>query len=187
MANDANLQHRLDALRKFQELHEVPVTDRETQSPAAALKTLNDAVASAPKDYQDYLVEAVTCYEHALYRAAILLVWAATVEHLYLVASNHRSGIKDLEAANLARFGQSKAYRRIKKKDDFLYIGEANWLQLAEDAGLMNRNARQILIDRLNLRNRCGHPTKYKPGREETVVFIESLLLNFLSGQMLNW
>lgn len=187
MVSDGSVQKRLAALRAFQQLHDVPVTDRATQSPVVALKSLNDAVAIAPSDYRDYLAEAVTCYEQHLYRAAVLMVWAATVEHLYVVASNHRTGIKSLEAANLVRFGGSKTYRQLKKKDDFLYLGEANWLQLAEDAGLMNRNARQLLIERLNLRNRCGHPTKYTPGREETVVFIESLLLNILSGRMLNW
>jgi hypothetical protein len=182
----SSIQRRLADLRIFQRLHEVPVTDRATQSPAVALKSLNDALAVAPPDYRDYLVEAVACYEQGLYRAAILMVWAATVEYLYIVASDDPDRIKDLEAANFARFRTSRTYRQIKKKDDFLYLGEANWLQLAEDAGLMNRNARQMLIERLNLRNRCGHPTKYKPGREETVVFIESLLLNILSGRMLN-
>jgi hypothetical protein len=187
MLNDSGVQRRLAALRTFQRLHETAVTDRATQSPAVALRSLNDAVAAAPPDYRDYLVEAVTCYEHGLYRAGILMVWAAAMEHLYIVASDHSGGIKALEAANVSRFGNSKTYRQIKKKDDFLYLGEASWLQAAEDAGLMNRNARQMLTERLNLRNRCGHPTKYKPGREETVIFIESLLLNVLSGQMLNW
>jgi len=187
MLNDSSVQRRLAALRTFQDLHAAPVTDRATQSPAVALKSLNDALSAAPPDYRDYLVETVTCYEQGLYRAGILMVWAAAVEHLYIVASDHPGGIKALEAANVARFGNSKTYRQIKKKDDFLYLGEASWLQLAEDAGLMNRNARQMLTERLNLRNRCGHPTKYKPGREETVIFIESLLLNVLSGRMLNW
>lgn len=187
MPNDSSVQRRLASLRTFQELHGLPVTDRATQSPAVALKSLNDAVAAAPPDYRDYLVEAVACYEQDLYRASILMIWAAAMEHLYIVASDHPSGIRDLEAANLARFGTSRTYRQIRKKDDFLYLGEANWLQVAEDAGLMNRNARKMLIERLDLRNLCGHPTKYRPGREETVVFIESLLLNILSGQMLNW
>lgn len=187
MVDDSGVQRRLTALRVFQQLHDAPVTDLTTQSPAIALKSLNQALATAPTDYRDYLAEAVTCYEQGLYRAAILMAWAATVEHLYMVAARYPNGISALEKANQARFGKSRAYRQLKKKDDFLYIGEANWLQLAEDAGLMNRNARQMLIERLNLRNRCGHPTRYRPGREETVVFIESLLLNILSGRMLNW
>jgi len=187
MATESSFQKRLAALRTFQELQRTPVAAPGDQSPAVALQSLTDALAVAPPDYRDYLVEAVSCYDHALYRAAILMVWAATMEHLYIVASHHPHGIRDIEAANLSRFGTAKTYRQIKKKDDFLYLGEANWLQLAEDAGLMNRNARKILIERLDLRNRCGHPTKYKPGREETVVFIESLLLNVLSGRLLNW
>ncbi len=187
MASDDVLRARLASLRTFQELHEVPVSDRASQSPAVALKSLTDAVKVAPADYRDYLVEAVTCYESSLYRAAILMVWAATVEHLYLTASGHPNGVKDFEAANRARFGNAKNYRQIKKKDDFLYLGEANWITLAEDVGMMNKNARLMLVERLNLRNRCGHPTKYTPGREESVIFIESLLLNVLGGKMLNW
>jgi hypothetical protein len=50
-----------------------------------------------------------------------------------------------------------------------------------------NRNARQLLEERLRLRNLCGHPTGYTPGREEAVIFIEGLVLNILSGSWLNW
>jgi hypothetical protein len=52
---------------------------------------------------------------------------------------------------------------------------------------MYNRNARKILHERLELRNLCGHPTGYRVGREQTVVFVESLLLNILSGSWLNW
>jgi hypothetical protein len=186
MEADEDTLRRLKALREFQHLHRLEVVD-VSQSPALALKTLNDAVDQAPKEYRGYLVEAVACYENALYRAAILMVWAACVEHLYMTASAHPNGVKDFEKANFARFGGSRNYREIKKKDDFLYLGEKNWLQLAEDAGMMNKNAKLLLEERLVVRNRCGHPTQYVPGREEAVVFIESLMLNILSGQMLNW
>ncbi len=76
---------------------------------------------------------------------------------------------------------------RSRKQGDFLYIGERDFIQLGEDAGMFNRNARQLLHERLKLRNLCGHPTQYMPGREETVIFIESLLLNILSGSWLEW
>lgn len=186
MEADSKLARRLDSFRSLQAIYAVSVSNHD-QSPALALQTLNDAVSKAPADYKDYLIEAVACYENGLYRAAILMVWAACVEHLYLTASGHANGVKEFEKANFGRFGSSKSYREIRKKDDFLYLGEANWLQIAEDAGLFNKNARLLLLERLTLRNRCGHPTKYIPGREETVVFIESLMLNVLSGQMLNW
>jgi hypothetical protein len=92
-----------------------------------------------------------------------------------------------LETANKARFGEMKKYRQVKKQDDLSYLGEKDFIWAAEDAGVFNRSARKLLHERLDLRNLCGHPTRYTPGREETVIFIESLLLNVLSGTWLNW
>jgi hypothetical protein len=177
----------LDGLRQLQTEFGEEVPDVVQESPAAALESLTEALAQAPKEYRPYLQEAVACYESALYRAAILMVWAAVVQHLYSVAGSHRGGVAAFEAANKKRFGSSRRYREIKKQDDFLYMGERDFIQLGEDVGMFNRNARQMLHQRLELRNLCGHPTQYRPGREETVIFIESLILNILSDTWLNW
>lgn len=174
-------------LRLFQELYPAPVRDAVHGLPAPPLQSLVDARSAAPPEYADYLNEAVSAYEHGLYRAAILMVWAATIEHLYGTVRRHRTGVDAIQAANLARYGTARNYREIKKVDDLLYLSESQFLQLGEDAGMYNRNARQLLVDRLNLRNRCGHPTGYRPGREESIVFIESLALNVLTGSWLKW
>jgi hypothetical protein len=89
---------------------------------AAALSSLQTAAKQAPREYADYLTEAVECYERQLYRAAILMVWAATVEHMFGVAGSHRGGIKAIQAANLARYGAHDNYREVKKKGDLLYL-----------------------------------------------------------------
>jgi hypothetical protein len=178
---------QLERLRDFQNAHPFPVTDAHTESPAQALTSLVEAAKAAPGQYADYLHEAVSCYEGGRYRASILMVWAATVQHLYEAVRRHKGGVRAIEAENKKRFGAGRNYREIRKVDDLLYLGEAQFLQLGEDAGLLNRNARQVLGERLKLRNLCGHPTGYKPGREETVVFIESLTLNILTDSWLNW
>lgn len=179
---------RIDRLREFQSAYShLPVHDTAVEAPAKALQSLVQARKMAPSNYSDYLEEAVTAYESGLYRASILMVWSATVEHLYTLVQSHQGGIKKLESANQARYGTSKAYRKIGKVDDLRYLKESQFIQLGEDCGMYNRTARGVLTDRLELRNRCGHPTGYKPGREETVIFIESLTLNILSGSMLNW
>ncbi|MBN3510125.1 hypothetical protein JYB55_14875 [Mycolicibacterium septicum] len=177
----------LSGLREFQQAHAIPVEDSSKEAPAAALSSLRDAAKKAPAAYADYLTEAVECYERHLYRAAILMIWAATVEHLYGVVEAHQGGLKKIEAANKTRYGTSKTYRRITNKNGLLYLSESQFIQLAEDAGLINRNARRTLTERLTLRNQCGHPTGYVPGREETVIFVESLVNNILSGAMLLW
>jgi hypothetical protein len=184
---DPDLQRLLGRLSQLQTEYRAEVSDVVQESPSAALGSLVQAVETAPKDYHDYLEEALSCYQHGLYRGAILLVWASVVQHLYSAADQHSGGVKAFEAANQSRFGNSKKYRPLRKRDDFLYLGERDFLQLAEDAGMFNRNARKVLQERLDLRNLCGHPTQYRPGREEAVIFIESLLLNVLSGKWLNW
>jgi hypothetical protein len=182
-----DLERRLDGLRRFQADFGSEVADIKKESPAAALDSLEEAVAVALADYRPYLEEALECYRRGFYRAAILMVWAAVVQHLYSHAASHHGGIKEFEKVNKIRFGGARNYREIKKEGDFLYLGERDFIQLGEDAGMFNRNARLLLHERLKLRNLCGHPTQYVPGREETVIFIESLLLNVLSGSWLAW
>jgi hypothetical protein len=185
---DPGLEKLLGGLRELQvDYGGAEVADAEHESPAAALDSLEEAVKRAPADYRPYLEEAVGCYRNGLYRAAILMVWSAVIQHLYATVGGHRGGIGQLETANKARFGEMKKYRQVKKQDDLSYLGEKDFIWAAEDAGVFNRSARKLLHERLDLRNLCGHPTRYTPGREETVIFIESLLLNVLSGTWLNW
>lgn len=103
------------------------------------------------------------------------MVWLATVEHIYSAIASQRAGFKTLEKHNAARFGQSSAYKKVEKKDDLLYLSDQNFFQICEDARVFNKNARKLLTGKLDTRNRCGHPTGYVIGREEAVVFIESL------------
>jgi hypothetical protein len=148
----------LAGLCDFQEAYAIPVKDSSTHAPAAVLSSLREAAKNAPSEYADYLA-AVECYERQLYRAAILMVWAATIEHMYGVVADHRGGVRKIQAANLARYGTHNKYREVKRKNDLLYLSEDQCIQLAEDAGMINRNARRALADSLTLRNLCGHPT----------------------------
>ncbi len=182
-----SLERLLAGLCQLQAEFGEAVSDVEQESPAAAFDSLEEAVATAPNGYRPYLAETLDCYRHGLYRAAILMVWAAVMQHLYSAAALHKGGVKAFEKANKARFGAARTYRKIKKPGDFLYLAEHDFVQLGEDAGMFNRNTRQLLHERLRVRNLCGHPTQYIPGREETVVFIESLILNVLSGSWLSW
>lgn len=177
----------LERLREFQEAYRLPVSDIARQAPAQALHSLRDATRNAPEGYGSYLEEAVDCYEAGAYRGAVLMVWAATIEHIYSVVEAHQRGFKLLEAENLKRFEKSNGYRKIKKKNDLLYLNDTNLFLICEDAGVFNRNARSILDDALKTRNRCGHPTGYVVGREEVVVFIERLINNIISGVMIDW
>jgi hypothetical protein len=187
MTTSENWIPHLDRLREFQGSYKIPISDITKQAPAQALHSLREAAERAPTNYQQYLEEAIDCYEATAYRGAVLMVWAATVEHLYSVIGYHRNGFKDLQAANIARFEKSGAYKKITKKNDLLYLNDKSFFLLCEDAGVLNKNARLLLDDALATRNRCGHPTGYAVGREEVVIFIERMINNFISGAMIDW
>ncbi len=177
----------LERLREFQEAYRLPVSDIARQAPAQALHSLRESAQRAPASYRPYLEEAIDCYEANAYRGAVLMVWAATIDHLYSVIDGHRGGFKSMQAANKTRFETAHNYRKIGKKNDLLYVSDANFFLLCEDAGVFNKNARSVLDDALKTRNRCGHPTGYAVGREEVVIFIERLINNFISGAMIDW
>lgn len=187
MSADDDPIGRFERLRRFQESFRIPVENTSRQAPVEALHSLRLATAGAPEGYRKYLDEAVDCYEAGAYRGAILMVWAATIERIYNAIERYGSGLRLIEAANRKRFGSSNAYRPVKKKNDLLYLTDKNLFLICEDAGLFNRNARKLLDEKLDTRNRCGHPTGYVLGREEAVVFIESLINNIINEGMLDW
>ena len=44
------------------------------------------------------------------------------------------------------------------------------------DLGVVDKAQKDTLVDALNLRNRCGHPTKVKPGVNKAKSFIEDVV-----------
>jgi hypothetical protein len=66
--------------------------------------------------------------------------------------------------------------RTVRKLDDFAHIREKVVLLATEDLGLFDKNQRTTLEDCLDLRNKCGHPSRYAPGPKKVSCFIEDLI-----------
>jgi hypothetical protein len=64
---------------------------------------------------------------------------------------------------------------RVKSIDDFAYIRDATVLLAAKDLGVLDKNEKDVLTEGLNLRNRSGHPGKYRPGVKKVSAFIEDV------------
>lgn len=58
----------------------------------------------------------------------------------------------------------------------FAYIKNRITLLGAMELGIVDKNQKDILIENLNLRNKCGHPGKYKPGPKKASSFIEDIV-----------
>ena len=151
------------------QLLELPEHDVEIENDAASLQTLVDKVADEAT--ADYLREAVKCLQVNALRATVVFTWSAAVKKIRDDAFTYGSSLAD----SAVRKHDAKA-KTINKSDDLVLVKESILLLAAQELGVFDKNERGILEECLNLRNKCGHPGKYKPGPKKVSSFLEDLI-----------
>lgn len=147
-------------------LLELPASDIEIENDVSSLEALISSISD--KDVCDYLNEAVKCLQVNALRACVVFVWSGSVKKIR--DDVFLCGVSNINPA-LAKF-DSKA-KPVTKLDDLVLIKESTLLLVAQELGLFDKNQRSVLEDCLNLRNKCGHPGKYKIGPKKVSSFIE--------------
>jgi hypothetical protein len=64
----------------------------------------------------------------------------------------------------------------LKVVNDFSAVKDVTQLLAFRELGLIDKGEWQTLQEGLGLRNRCGHPTKYRPGVAKVSAFIEDVV-----------
>jgi hypothetical protein len=143
------------------EILKLPEAQPEIEHSVSSLEALAAKVVDA--GVREYILESTKCLKFDALRPAVVFLWAGAVYVL-----RDKCVAKGLPQINLAiRVHDAKA-REVKKADDFAYIKESTLLLAAEGVGVLDKNQRTTLEDALDLRNKCGHPTKYNPGIVKT-------------------
>ncbi|MEM8835112.1 MAG: hypothetical protein AAGD00_04750 [Planctomycetota bacterium] len=132
--------------------------------------SLRDLSKSLDKDTAAYVDESIKCLESDALHAAVVFLWAGAVRNIQDRVV--KCPKKDLDTA--ARKYSPKA-PTIRKVDHLSYVQESALLLISEQLGLFDRNERAELEKCLDLRNRCGHPGKYRPGPKKVSSFIEDV------------
>jgi hypothetical protein len=122
-------------------------------------------------DVRAYVEEAITCLEAGALRAAIVFLWTGAIRQLHEQAI--ASGLEDLNDALVKHDPKS---REVKTVDDFAYIKDSTFLDAARALGMLDKGEKDTMVESLNLRNRCGHPTRYRPRESKTKGFIEDVV-----------
>jgi hypothetical protein len=147
----------------------LPESQPEMEHSVSSLEAIAGTVTNP--DVRDYILEAVRCLRFDALRPAVVFLWAGAVSVL-----RSQCVAKGLAQTNAAvRVHEPKA-REVKKADDFAYIKESILLLAAEGVGVLDKNQRTTLGDALDLRNKCGHPTKYTPGIIKASSFVEDVI-----------
>jgi len=126
----------------------------------------------------DFLNEAIDCFEIGAYRASIVMVWNLTVDHLYeYVLAN------ELTNFNIAL--SKNTDKRIKitsvlKKDDFGEVPEGKFIEFCRSANIITSDVRRILDGKLGIRNSYAHPSSLQMTESKAIEFIEDLVNNVI-------
>jgi hypothetical protein len=153
----------------------------EHETTIAISKLLRDLPGTiSDKAEHLFLSEAITCYHSRAYRAAIIMVWNLTYDHLLnwiLADAGHLAAFK----ANIAgRVGPKKAAAIIiAKREDFEDLKESEVLDICGTAGLFtSSNIKKVLDMQLTKRNMAAHPTLLIIGAPEAEESISTLIQN---------
>lgn len=151
------------------ELIGLPAHDVEIENDVSSLKQLVSGLTDL--DVVDYLLEAITCLQVNALRATVVFLWAGAVKKLRDDAFSY--GPANVTKAVVKFDPKAKP---IQKADDLVLVKESVLLLSLQELGLVDKNQRSVLEDCLNLRNKCGHPGKYKVGEKKVSSFIEDLV-----------
>lgn len=134
----------------------------------------------ANPDEQSYLEEALTCFRNSAFRAAVVMTWNLTYDHLcyWILADRNRIATFNVQ---MAKSYAKKGYPPIANRDSFEEPKEFEVLQVLSSAGLINGGMHMILKEKLDHRNKAAHPTGtaiLQPTAEDVIAdLIENVVL----------
>ncbi len=108
---------------------------------------------------QNFLNEAIKCYQIAAFRACIVMTWNLTFSHVLHWILKDPTRLADFNIAISKRYPK-KANLTISKYDDFGdELTEREVVEICSKAGLMNSGIIKILREKLDKRNTAAHPS----------------------------
>ena len=171
------VKYRLDAyaLSIFgqKELQDYLGTTQATAPGQGALTALVGKISGDAE--QRFLAESIACVEVKARRAAVVMVWAMTVDHLERYVLGHK--LNEFNVA-WAKRPDNKG-RSIVTQDDFLEIrDERTFIEILRSATIITNDVRKILDEKLGFRNTCAHPNDIVIPESKVLAAIEDLVYN---------
>lgn len=142
------------------ELNEKYGEHETTLAVSALLRDLPGRVANEAERL--FLREAITCYHHRAFRAAIVMAWNLTYDHMarWILSDSGRLAAFNSQIA--ARVGphSRRGATQIAKREDFEQLEEKEMIDIMARASLLpSSNTKKILEMQLTRRNMVAHPS----------------------------
>lgn len=143
-------------------------------SPDSKIETLplqRRLLAVADEDERDYLDESIRALQAGVLRAGVILAWTAAMSNVRKRCARH--SYHTINALLKKHWAKAPD---VSKSEDFALVREQTLLQVAYDLGEFDKNEKDMLMEHLNLRNKCAHPGQYKPQAMKVSAFLEDLM-----------
>jgi hypothetical protein len=146
---------------------------------------LTDLPAQVPDlAERDFLKETITCYRAGAYRAAIVMAWNLTYDHLCRFV--FRKKLKEFNAQYPIRhpgIHKNSKVKAITKYDDFSELKEIEVIEICRSANIVSADVFKVMNEKLGTRNSYAHPSTL------TIVphTVEELILNLVNNVVLKY
>lgn len=152
------------------------VTDRFL---ADAISYLRKFISKITEENQrKFIAEAIACLGVDSRRATIVMIWAATIDHLYDHILKHK--LADFNSAIQRRPEKRYVSFTVASKDDFSDIRESVFIEICSSARIISNDVRKILDEKLGIRNSCAHPSGIEVHPSKVINFVEDLVDNVI-------
>jgi hypothetical protein len=146
----------------------LPSADVEVEHDVGTLEGL--VLKLSDEEVRNYFEEAIKCLKVGALRACVVFVWSAAIRTIHTKLME-----KGATSVTAAIQLHDKKAPNVKTIDDFAYVKDATVLLAAKDLGILDKHEKDVLTEALNLRNRSGHPGKYRPGAKKVSAFLEDV------------
>ncbi len=124
-----------------------------------------------------FLEEAIRSFRVKAFRAAVVMTWILTMEHLQRFTYGNK--LSEFNAA-IAAHPDNKRMKAITAYDDFADLKESRVIELMRSAGVISPDVRRILDEKLGIRNSAGHPSGVILSPHKATEFILDLVENVI-------
>ncbi len=126
-----------------------------------------------------YLNEALICYKHGAFRAAIVMAWNLAYHHLCSYVLKNRLADFNSRWQIVHPGHHRKAKKVIAVMDDFAdELKESEVIEVCNSAGIITKDVHRILVEELGRRNSAAHPSSVKIEQLQAEAFIDDLIKN---------
>ncbi len=154
----------------------------QRESTVQVIKLLADLPQQVPDlAKRTFLDEALTCFQHEAFRAAMVMAWNLAYHHLCdFVLKNKLAEFNQRWPLNYP--GQHKnAQKRIAKMEDFAdELKESEVIAICASARIVTGDMQKVLNVGLQRRNIAAHPSSATITPLQAEAHIEDLVLNFV-------